>query len=288
MAAMRAIPNHRDAMWYELADASREQVDELVEAARAVLDGRQLTREELSEALAPRVGAWARDRLLSPWGDLLAPAALTGALCFGPSRGARAVFVRADQWLGGWRDVEPRAALLDVLRRYLAAYGPATPQDFASWFATRPATARELVEELGDELTAVEVEGRRAWLPAADAGAPFAPPDDVVRLLPQYDAFPLGSRPRERLLSAAVQARVRSYRRGRYEGVVALSTLLVDGRVTGICERRARGRRVEIAVEAIEPLTRHQRAALDAEVERVGAFLGATATALTLGPLGGP
>jgi Winged helix DNA-binding domain len=108
------------------------------------------------------VGRWARQRLASTWGDLLAPAALTGALCFGPPRGAKVTFVRADQWIGGWRQQDPRAALGAVLRRFLAAYGPTTPQAFARWWATTPATARELLAELRKAVVEVDVQRQRA------------------------------------------------------------------------------------------------------------------------------
>jgi Winged helix DNA-binding domain len=283
MAALRAIPNHQGAMWYELAGVGQDRVEELVEATGQALDGRRLSRDELAAEVAGRVGGWARDRLASTWGDLLAPAALTGALCFGPSRGVKVTFVRADQWIGGWRREDPRAALLEVLRRYLRAYGPSTPQEFARWFATRPATARELLAELGGEVAEVEVEGQRAWLLAADLEEPFEPAAGVVRLLPQYDCFVIGSRPREQLLPDAVQARVRGYRRGRWEGAVALSTLLVDGLVAGIWERRAGRGRVALTV-ATRPLTARQRRLLEAEAARVGAFLGAE-PALTVGAL---
>src|SRR5262249_976891 len=138
MAALRAIPNHQHAMWYELGDLTRAQIDELAAATGEALDGARLTREELAAAVSTRVGRWARDRLASTWGDLPSPAALTGALCFGPNQGAKVTFVRADQWIGGWREEDPHEALLHVLRRYLVGYGPSTPQDFARWFGTSP------------------------------------------------------------------------------------------------------------------------------------------------------
>ena len=283
MAALRALPDHHGTMWYELAGVTREQVEELVEATGEALDGRRLSRDELAEAVSGRVGPWARERLSSTWGDLLAPAALTGALCFGPSRGAKVTFVRADQWIGGWRDEDPRAGLLEVLRRFVAAYGPTTPRAFGRWFATEPATARELFAELRG-LAEVEVDGWRAWMLAADLDEPFGTAGDVLRLLPQYDSFVIGSRPREQLLGFDAQARVRAYRQGRYEGVVALPTLLLDGLVAGIWERRGRGRRVGITVETTAELTPRQQRRLRAEVERVGAFLQAEAS-LTLGVL---
>jgi DNA glycosylase AlkZ-like len=214
----------------------------------------------------------------------MAPAALTGSLCFGPSRGAKVTFVRADQWIGGWHE-DPGAALLDVLRRYLAAYGPAMPHEFARWFATKPATARELFAQLGDEIAEVEVEGRRAWMLAADLDERFEDVRDLVRLMPQYDCFVIGSRPREQLISDATYERIRSYRRGHYEGVVALPTLLVDGLVIGMWARRTRGRRIEVTVEPTEELTARQHRRLEAEVARVGAFFGTDAS-LAIGRLG--
>jgi Winged helix DNA-binding domain len=284
MAALRAIPNHHGAMWNALTDVAPDQVERLVAATREVLDGRQLTRDELARDISKLVGAWARKGLSSMWGDLLAPAALTGALCFAPSEGIHVRFVRADQWIDEWRDEDPQAALLNVLRRFVAAYGPTTPHLFASWFATSPATARDLFNQLGDELVPVEVERTRMWMLAGDAARPFPAPSGVVRLVPQYDCFVLGSRPREQLIREGAQTRIRSYRRGRYEGAVALPTLLVDGLVTGIWERRQRGGRIEVTVEAIEGLTKAQRDQLNDEVTRIGAFFGAEAS-LTVGTL---
>lgn len=284
MAAMRAIPNHQGRMWHTVAGLNRTQVDRLVAATRDALDGRHLTREELASEVSARVGSWADERLRSTWGGTLSPAAVSGALCFGPSRGPNVTFVRADQWIGGWRDEDPHAALLQVLRRFLSAYGPARPQEFARWWVTKPSTAAPLFDELGDELAPVDVEGQRAWMLSGDAGQPMEEARDVVNLVPQYDSFVLGSRPREQLMSGEVHRRIRSYRRGRFEGAVALSTLLVDGLVSGIWERRVLPRRVEVAVEPIIALTPTQRRHLDLEVARVGEFFGREAP-LTIGPL---
>ena len=136
--------------------------DALLEAIGEALDGRCLTREELADEVARRAGAWARERMASTWGVLLAPATYTGRLCFGPSQGAKVTFVRADQWAGTWQELDPDEALREVFRRYLAAYGPATHRDFAEWFSLRPGEAWSLVESLAGELEAVDVEGRRA------------------------------------------------------------------------------------------------------------------------------
>ena len=48
------------------------------------------------------------------------------AVCFaaGVARGQNVTFVRADQWLGGWEERDPGEAILDVVRRFVRAYGP--------------------------------------------------------------------------------------------------------------------------------------------------------------------
>ena len=284
MAAMRAIPNHQGAMWYAVPGLGRAQVDALVAATRDALDGRQLTREKLASEVAARAGSWAQERLQSTWGECLGPAAISGALCFGPSRGTNVTFARADQWIGGWHDEDPHAAILQVVRRFLSAYGPARPQEFARWFVTKPATAATLFSELADELVAVEVEGQVAWMTASDSNENIEESRDLVNLVAQYDSFVFGSRPREQLMTEDAHKRIRSYRRGRFEGAVALSTVLVDGRVAGIWERRVLVRRVEVAVEPIIALTPRQLKNLDAEVARVGKFYGREAS-LAIGPL---
>lgn len=279
MAAMRANPTERI-----FAEFDPPQVETLVEAIGAALDGRQLTRQELVDAVVERVGEWPREKLSSNWGELLTPAAYAGRLCFGPSRGTNVTFVRPDQWLGPMDEINSDYALREVLRRYLAAYGPASHREFARWFHLKPAQARALIESIADELAEVDVEGWRAWLPAGDADIPPAPADGSLRLLPHYDCYLLGCGPRERIVPEAARARISSYGRGRYEGVVALPTLLIDGAVAGIWERRRRGSRLEIRVELFQRLTSVQCDQLEAEVARVGGFLEIE-TSLTIGAL---
>ncbi len=122
---------------YEFHGVSPQQLAAVAETIGEALDGRCLTRQELTAEVVRRVGPWAQERLQSAWGDVLRPAAYTGRLCFGPSQGAKVAFVRADRWIGEWEDTEPHQALAQVLRRYLAApngscSGEETPDDAAT------------------------------------------------------------------------------------------------------------------------------------------------------------
>jgi hypothetical protein len=238
-----------------------------------------------ADEVAQRVGAWARERLLSAWGELLAPAAFVGRLCFGPSKGNQVTFVRADQWVDGWREHDPEQALAEVCRRYFATYGPASHQDFAHWFRLKPHEARRVLESLADALEEVNLAGRRAWMLATDTEEEWEPAHDPLRLLPPYDCYVLGCGPREWVVPTAARTRVSTYGRGRFEGATALPVLLIDGVVAGMWEQRKLASRSELRVEAFGQLTPRQRDQLEAEAAHIGAFLEVE-VALSLDALG--
>jgi hypothetical protein len=267
LAARRAVVGDR----YFHDELPPKEAERILAAIAGALDGRCLTREELVEAVSPHVGAWAREHIGSGWGTVLGPAALNGVLVNGPPRGARVTFVRPDQWLGPQQEHEPQEALTEVFRRYLAAYGPATHREFAQWLgATRsmPKVRQALLDLIADELVEVDVDGRRAWLPAGQERRPAAPVG--VRLIPEYDALVMGFRERERLFPPEAVARTKAHGKGRLEGPGALSWLLADGVVAGTWSRKRAGKRLELTVEPFRRLTGQRRAELAGEAERIG------------------
>jgi hypothetical protein len=245
--------------WYERFGFTKRQAERIVAATGEALDGRTLTREELAEEVGRRAGPKARELMADGWAHLLGPAAVRGLLCFGPPRGANVTFVRSDQWLGCWEERDPRDSMLEVVRRFLRAYGPSTHTEVSQWIARRPPQAKELLAALDDELDQVDVEGERRWVLAGDT-EPGA--GSALRLVPQYDAYVIGSRPRERVMTDAARARIYAFRRGVFEGAVALQVVLRDGRIVGLWERKD-GR---VRVEEFEPLPRR---ALRAEAARL-------------------
>lgn len=286
MAALQAAEALSGLPWYQHAGLEPAQADDLLDAIGEALDGRCLTRREIADAVTSHVGEWARERLLSAWGELLAPAALAGKLCFGPGAGSQVSFVRADQWIGHWEAYDPQMALVELCRRFIGAYGPATHQDIAHWFRLKPEQARALIESLTAELESVDFLGRRAWLLAADTwDDPQEVGESSLWLLPQYDCYLLGCGPRECIVPEVARPRVNTYGRGRFESATGLPVLLIDGAVAGIWERRRQGKTAELRVESFVELTARQHEQLEAEAARVGAFLGVK-MALSLGVLG--
>lgn len=299
MAAMRArgkMPSASQLAWMHLEPAQHEAI---VTAIAEALDGRCLTREQLGDEVALRVGSWALERLFPAFSEIwprwlgaIGGAAVAGLLCFGPNQGNKVTFVRPDQWLDGWSAVEEEEALAEVLRRYLAAYGPATQQEFAQWFALGPTTALAAWQRLSDEVVEVDVEGYRTLMLAADAGVPPMSTQGSLRLLPQFDCYVVGGHPRDALIPAPGAGRALAYagswiktaRQARAVLAGPMPVLLVDGVVAGVWQRRRSGKRIEVRVEPFIRLTTPQRERLEEEVTRIGEILQASPS-LSLGPI---
>jgi transposase-like protein len=157
----------------------------------------------------------------------------------------------------------PLEARAEMLRRYLAAFGPATRRDIVAWSMMHvPEIARALgvlepeLRRFRDEQGRELLDVRRAPLPDPETPAP-------VRFLPKWDNVLLSHSDRTRVLPEPYRRRVIGQ-----NGDVA-QTFLVDGFVAGTW--RADGGRV--TVEPFAKLARTARQKVDEERERLEAFL---------------
>lgn len=154
--------------------------------------------------------------------------------------------------------IEELAARTELVRRYLAAFGPATRADIADWSGLRvvdctPALdalepLRRFRNEDGKELLDVP----RAPLPPVDTPAP-------VRFLPKWDNVLLGHADRRRIIAAEHRKDIIGK-----NGDVA-PTFLVDGFVAGIWG-------VEKGRVKVEPFGRVPKS-VEAEAKRLEAWL---------------
>jgi hypothetical protein len=272
VAALRSYGYFRSEKWLKGLGITPDDMNALLEGFRDTLNGTTLTREQLADALAERTGRpHLRDALLGGWGTLLKPGAYQGHLIFGPSSGQNVTFVNPRHWLGDFPELDTDAARLEIVRRYLYAYGPATSGDFAGWWGTARADAKKLFKALGDELMPVSVDGRDAWALRSDAAAlQAAGPSETVRLLPSFDPYTLGlRRDCESALPAAHKSRV-----FRQQGWIS-AVVLVGGRVAGIWTHEVRKGDVTITVNPFEPLPPAVRAGIEREAARLGPYFNA-------------
>jgi uncharacterized protein YcaQ len=280
-AALSTRRGWETAAWQRGFGVTLGELARLNDAVAEALDGRLLTREELAARVGELTGSEELgDKLRGSWGALLKPAAALGWLCFAPNQDQQVRFTRPDTWLGGWTDHDPEEAMAEVTRRFLAASGPVTREDFARWWGIpSPARGGRLLERLGDEVARVEVEGTAAYALSADLpGLAEAGGRDpagaggsrAVRLLPAFDQYVVTATLKaERLMPGPFKARV--YRPHGWLSPV----LLVGGRMDGTWRQEARGRRLQVTVEPFTgPPPVWARRAAEAEAERLAAWAG--------------
>lgn len=284
MAALKAGRAREDPRRIEWQGINAKEILKIVDAIADSLDDNRLTRDELGEEIARRLGSWAKEEVFPAFGEMLprwttalSQASFAGALCFGPSAGNKVTFVRPDQWIGHWQTHDGEEALREAVRRYLAAYGPATHEDFSSWFYINPQSAGEIFRTLSDELVQVEVEGRDSgFITSSDADYRWQEVVSSVRLLPRYDCYFFGFTPRERV--APRPTRVRVLKGKETKVTYDHPLLLMNGVVQGTWERRQRGKRIELAIESFENLTAYETERVELEATRLGEFLGGDVT----------
>ncbi|MEU8840519.1 winged helix DNA-binding domain-containing protein [Streptomyces roseus] len=236
-------------------------LDELAAAGRAVMaDGEPRSMAELARALAPRWPAPGPRAL----GEMLIAALVP--VVQAPPRGlwrtkAGVRNVLLSSWLG--REIDPPSADGSdpvgqaLVRRYLAAFGPAASADLRAWcgLAGLPAA----VAAVREELVAFRDERGRELLDLP--GAPRPDPDTPapVRFLPAFDNAILGYDDRSRIIDDA----------HRGLSVAGERVVLVDGRVAATWNVKD----AAVTVTPLRGLRAADRTAVAEEGSRLASFL---------------
>jgi hypothetical protein len=220
--------------------AGRLRAEEIADQLEAFLDDRQMSYADAGHAMG-----------LNP--NALRYAAPTGRVLI-RWEGAR----RPTIWTVPPPEIDPAEARLELARRYLHIFGPATAVSFAQWAGVAQSAGRSAFATLVPELLPVSTPIGDGWILAADESllrSPAARPAPA-RLLPSGDAYWLvHGHDRELLVPDA--ARLPQLWTPR----VWPGAVLVDGEIVGIWRRDA----ATVTIEAWQPLSADQREAVEAE-----------------------
>ena len=228
-----------------------------------------LTRTELMEHLATngiRLEGQARPHLL-------ARAALEGLICLGPDRGTEPTYVLLNDWIDQehtGHSLSEDEAYTELTRRYLSAYGPATPGDQAAWSGLPLSKTRAAWQRIKDELLGVETAGSPVWiLKTHEEWLDELPADiPIVRLLPRFDIYLLGYQKRDLAVPSQYAKRINA------GGGIVHPTVLVDGRIVGTWKSKREKNHLVVMVEPFEHLAPEIDEGLEKEVEDIARFLG--------------
>ena len=173
-------------------------------------------------------------------------------------------FTLAESWLG--RTVPERSSALDqVVLRYLAAFGPATPADAQTWSGIRG--LKETFLRLRSRLVVFQDENKRELFDLPDAPRP---PEDVaapIRFLPEFDNVLLSHDDRTRIMSDTARKRVIS------KNLQVAGTFLIDGFVAGTWKLVEKKKSAGVVLAPFKALPRALRGDVDAEAVMLAQFL---------------
>jgi uncharacterized protein YcaQ len=242
----------------------------------ALRDG-PMSQRHLTEAVKPRLNKRIRAWMERFW-SIFRPAIVEGMICYGPEKdeGKRndVVLVRVDQWLPKQKKLDEMKDELTsqhlLLRSYLQAYGPATPQDFSCWSGISMKESREIWNSVAPELAEVSIEGQKTTVLSQDLNelAESSLDEDVVRLLPAFDSYVLAHAKKDHMVSSQHYKRVY-----RNQGWIS-PVVLINGRIAGIWSCARKGKVLSLHAELFEKLSKPLRSRIHDEGERLGQFLG--------------
>ncbi len=233
-------------------------IDKLVAAARPFL------------AEAPRTTGELKARLLE-----IEPAADGDAMAYAVRNNLPLVQVPPS---GTWRSGTPSYTLAEavvgpvappdlgyILRRYLAAFGPASVMDFQFW--TGLTRMKKAVEAYRDELRVFRDESGTELFDLPDAPLPDPDTPAPPLFMPEYDNLIISHKDRTRVISNESYSKV-FLSAGRVS-----ATILIDGFVAGVWKIKRNKADAVLNITPFVALTSNQQQALTEEGERLLRFI---------------
>lgn len=242
---------------------TREEAGEFSRLMLNVLDSGPAPHTAIAAAVRPKVSKRVRAWMDKVSSVVRLPLA-EGRICYSPGEGNQATFIRTENWLPVQKPVDETEARVELLRRYLRAYGPATLKDFAYWCgismaeagAIRPLLEAELVDQNGLLLL-------RADLKTFEAGAGRV---SSVHLLPHFDVYLLAHSRKDHLVEERFYKRV--FRSQWWISPV----VLIDGRIAGVWAYELGRQSIEVGIELFSRVTRSCRDEIKARAQSLAEF----------------
>jgi hypothetical protein len=232
-------------------------LEHLVEAGHRLLGDQPRTRAQLGQALLVRFPGYDPGALAYAVSFLVPNVHLPPRGVWGAT--GQATLMTVATWLG--RELEADRSPDALLKRYLAAFGPATIGDMRAWSGM--GQLRDVVDQLRPELRLFRDETGRELFDVPDAPFPDPSTPAPTRFLSEFDNVLVAYAERSRLIPPAHDKWARSH--------LGTRMLLVDGflRATWSISRDG-----TLHIRALDGFSESEREEIAAEGTRLLAFVG--------------
>ena len=179
--------------------------------------------------------------LLSSWGGIFAQLVSDGTMCHDKPSGGEGRFAHREHWLPEmvWEPPTRDDANVELARRFLHTFGPATVKDYAYWRGITAKRASEGFGALEDEMSKVESGAMELSILRKDLDILMeSPPPKIqwpVKLLYRFDPLLLGHKDKSWIID------LKHYNKVWIPAGHINGTILAGGRIQGTWNYKRRG-----------------------------------------------
>lgn len=259
--------------WWERTAKNEGELDKYQEALKAVLvlleEQKIIGRSHLRAANLDLP-----DDYFSSWGGIFYDLVKLGHACHAKADGNEGLFAHRAHWLPGlpWNPPSHDEANIELFRRYLRAYGPATLQDMAYWRGATLGNSQRWFKVLETETAEIQLNNQPLFILKSDLDTlhEAPPPREAwpVRLLYRFEPLLLGHKDKSWLLDMKYYNRV--WRpAGHIEGVV-----LEYGRIIATWRYDRKGNGLVVTVNPFTKPTKKVEKAVARHANNLATFFG--------------
>jgi len=236
-------------------------LDELVEYAHPFIESSPRTTGELREFLSQKYNVTNPDALAYAIRTYIPLVQVPPAGTYGS--GTKASYTPVEGWIQN--NIEPQS-IIELFKKYLQAYGPASIMDFQFWLGITKLNS-ELKSILPALVAYQDEDGQTLYdlpeLPIIAGNYP-AP----IRFIPEYDNLLMGHKKRTHYLEEKYRKRV------FLSAARVLGTILVDGMVQATWKIRTKNKNTTLSITPFDTLPHHIRDDIESEANRLLVVFG--------------
>ncbi|HAS43650.1 MAG TPA: hypothetical protein DCS93_24430 [Microscillaceae bacterium] len=189
-------------------------------------------------------------------------------------------YVKTTAWLTNWSEdylqsVTQEEALDWLAKAYFKAFGPATVKDFQWWAGITATKAKQAITHL--DLVNLEEQ----YYILAEDFTDFEkfnleiPENQLVTILPQWDAYLMGYAPEGRARVVETQDLPQVYGKLGATGGNALGTILINGKTAGIWKHKFKGIQVQFEKSMFDKTEGKIEKQIDTQLHEIGRLMEA-------------
>lgn len=228
-----------------------------------VLQGKQLTRPELYEALQQNKISTEGIRGLHIIGKL----AQEGLICIAARQGKQHTFALTDEWIPNTKTLTYGESLAELAKRYFTSHAPATVKDFSWWSGLTISESKKAIEMISSSFQKEMIDGSAYYLPK-DIPV-IKTKSQSVFLLPNFDEYLVAYKDR----TAALDSKHNKDVIGASGNGIFSAIIIINGKVVGTWKRVIKKDTVSVELNPFAALTGSQQSTLNKVAKQYGKFL---------------